>query len=80
MLADVYEGWVAGFLSGSNSILANSDAHIDVLEQAKAETDAQGLWAWIDNYCQTHPLDAVAQAADALGGELIRRVGKTNHR
>ena len=76
----MYEGWVAGFLSGANSILAGSEYHIDTLEHASAETDVQGLWAWIDNYCQAHPLDAVAQAADALGGELIRRAGKINRK
>lgn len=70
MMADVFEGWVGGFLTGSNSILSNSPTNIDVFAQA---TDAQGLWAWVDNYCQAHPLDSVARAADALGGELIRR-------
>jgi hypothetical protein len=75
-MADVYESWVAGFLSGSNSIISNSD-HIDILKQSSAQGDAQGLWAWVDSYCQAHPLNAVAQAADALGGELIRRAARS---
>jgi len=32
--------------------------------------DAEGLWAWVDNYCGTHPLNSIGQAADALLGEL----------
>jgi hypothetical protein len=78
LLPDVYAGWVAGFLSGANSILANSVDHIDTLKQAAIETDAKGLLAWIDNYCQSHPLNSVSQAADALGAELIRRAWKGN--
>ena len=70
MTADVFEGWVGGFLTGSNFVLSNSPPNIDIFARA---TDAQGLWAWVDNYCQSHPLESVATAADALGGELIRR-------
>jgi hypothetical protein len=80
MMSDMYEGWVAGFLSGANSVLATSEDHIDTLEQAEIDTDAQGLWAWVDNYCQAHPLNSVAQAADALGAELIRRAWKANRK
>jgi hypothetical protein len=75
-IANNFEGWVAGFLSGSNSVLSSNPAlGIDILEQVSAQSDAQGLWAWIDNYCQSRPLNSVATAADALGGELIRRAG-----
>jgi hypothetical protein len=78
--ANNFEGWVAGFLSGSNSIIASNPAlGIDILEKASAQSDAQGLWAWIDNYCQTHSLNSVATAADALGSELIRRAGGGVH-
>jgi hypothetical protein len=78
--ANSFEGWVAGFLSGSNSVIASNPAlGIDILEKVSAQSDAQGLWAWIDNYCQTHPLNSVATAADALGGELIRRAGGGVH-
>jgi hypothetical protein len=76
--ANIFEGWVAGFLSGSNSITTNSFT-IDTLKEPSAQGDAQGLWAWIDNYCQAHPLNSVASAADALGGELIRRAGGAAH-
>ena len=79
-LEDVYKGWIAGFLSGANSILSNSENHIDTLERARAETDAQGLWAWIDNCCQAHPLGSIAQASDALSAELIRRAAAFNRK
>jgi hypothetical protein len=28
--------------------------------------DAQGVWAWIDNYCHANPLDEVSGAAEAF--------------
>lgn len=31
-----------------------------------AGTDADGVWAWIDNYCATHPLDEQVDAARAF--------------
>jgi hypothetical protein len=67
-----YQEWVAGFLSGANSIIVPEDK-IDTL--AQPNLDAQGLYAWVDNYCIAHPLNTIAQAADALGGELIHRAG-----
>jgi hypothetical protein len=72
LLPDVYEGWIAGYLSGSNAIISY-EYHTDDLAQAQKQTDARGLYAWIDNYCQAHPLNSIAQAADALSGELIQR-------
>ncbi len=24
--------------------------------------DAEGVWAWIDNYCHTHPLEMIERA------------------
>jgi len=29
-------------------------------------TDADGVWAWIDNYCQEHPIDRLFIAAEAF--------------
>jgi hypothetical protein len=28
--------------------------------------DAQGVWAWIDNYCHAHPLVQISEAASAF--------------
>jgi hypothetical protein len=78
--ANIFEGWLAGFLSGSNSIIAANPAlGVDILKEVSAQSDAQGLWAWIDNYCQIHPLNSVATAADALASELMRRAGGGGH-
>jgi hypothetical protein len=79
MLADVYEGWIAGFLTGANSIISNTE-HIDTLAEIIAHRDAEGIWAWIDNYCQSYPLDSIATAADKLGAELIRKAANASHR
>jgi hypothetical protein len=46
--------WVAGYLSG-----ANMDD--DTKPEALLGTDFNGLMAWIDNYCQAHPLNNVFQ-------------------
>jgi hypothetical protein len=49
-----------GFLSGI-------DATINVTKLSPLNgTDAQGVWAWIDNYCQAHPLDKLGDAALAF--------------
>lgn len=78
--ADIFQSWVAGFLSGANSIINSNPAlGIDTLKEPSGQGDARGLWAWIDNYCQTNPPNSVATAADALGSELIRRAGKAAH-
>jgi hypothetical protein len=75
VLTDTYQSWVAGFLSGSNSVIATDDLKIDILEGQAKLGDAQGIYAAIDNYCQSHPLNSIAEAADVVGGELIRRSG-----
>jgi hypothetical protein len=74
-LVDVYQGWVAGFISSSNEF-ANNTQHIDILQHAP---DAQGIWAWVDNYCTAHPLNSVAEASDSLAAELILRAWKAKN-
>ncbi len=27
---------------------------------------AKGVWAWIDNYCQAHPIEMITTAAEAF--------------
>src|SRR5271165_5759814 len=49
--------WVLGFLSG----LAET-ATIDPLNG----TDGEGVYAWIDNYCQEHPIDQLVTAVEAF--------------
>ena len=58
--AQGYEQWILGFLSGVGWQGAQSG--INPLNGL----DANGVWAWLDNYCQVHPLDPLVEAAAAL--------------
>ena len=51
----VLDAWLDGFLS------ARPSSEIQ---------DLEGAQAWIDNYCQMHPLDRVVDAADALAPSM----------
>lgn len=51
-----YEQWVVGYLSG---VTAATAGKVNPLNNV----DADGVWAWFDNYCQRHPLDTIASAA-----------------
>ena len=53
--------WVLGFLSG---IAYEGPENDDPL----AGTDAQGVFAWIDNYCRANPIDHISAAAEAFYG------------
>ena len=57
--------WVVGFLSGVNLESPSTDFLLG--------NDFDGLMAWVDNYCQSHPLDKVATAASNLVIELRSR-------
>jgi hypothetical protein len=48
-----------GFLSG---IGYEGDANLNPLNGM----DAYGVWAWIDNYCQAHPIETIMEAAEAF--------------
>jgi len=53
-------------LSSFNSLTDDASAP-DFLK----DEDWDGLIAWMDNYCATHPLDKLAKAAQALELELL---------
>ena len=55
------EMWVTGYLSG-----LNMESSTDFLR----DRDADGLTAWIDNYCRGNPLHGITQALHALRNEL----------
>lgn len=57
--ADAYEGWVMGFFSG---VGWEGPQNIDPLNG----TDAEGVWAWIDNYCAANPLIKIDEATAAF--------------
>lgn len=52
--------WVVGFLSGVGFL--GYFNNIDPLRGV----DADGVWAWIDNYCMAKPLDNIADASGAF--------------
>lgn len=66
------EAWVLGFLSGAGDI---GGPDLDPLRGL----DAAAVAAWIDNYCQSHPLKKIVDAAAAFvaahprGGASARR-------
>jgi hypothetical protein len=51
------EAWVLGFLSG-----VGFEAFFDPLNGM----DAEGVWAWVDNYCARNPISPIVDAAKAL--------------
>jgi hypothetical protein len=75
VMAGTYESWIAGFLSGSNSIISG-ELKVDILEQQTKLADAQDINVWIDNYCKSHPLVPISEVANELGRELIRRAAR----
>jgi hypothetical protein len=52
--------WVLGFISGFAA--ANVENHFDPL----ANTDAPGVWAWMDQYCWFHRTNRIIEAAVAF--------------
>jgi hypothetical protein len=64
------EGWVVGFLSGAN--VESEGNSTDFL----VGTDADAIFAYIDNYCSAHPLDQISTGAVHLRFELKARADK----
>lgn len=73
-LEDMFVSWVQGFLTALNAVLASR--HLPGTADVSDGIDAEGLLAWIDNYCSQHPLDSIAKATLALNTELTVRAGK----
>jgi hypothetical protein len=53
------EQWVLGFIDG---ITEASGGSLDPLNGVEAET----VWEWIDNYCQSNPAKSIADAGAAF--------------
>ncbi len=58
--------WVAGYITAANNYVATRS---DIAHGI----DANGLDAWIDNYCLANPLDSVGKASSALVAALLAR-------
>jgi hypothetical protein len=60
--------WMTGAISEA-AILLLENRQVDMLRN----TDADALIAWINNYCQQHPLNQLQTAINALIAELLQR-------
>jgi hypothetical protein len=69
--ARLLEEWVLGFVSGANIY----DDSPEMLKQMDEPT----IFAWVDDYCRTHAVELVDDAAFELMQELLRRTGKADH-
>lgn len=49
--------WILGFLSGVSYESSSGDNPL-------SGVDADAVWAWMDNYCQTNPLDHIFLAGE----------------
>jgi hypothetical protein len=58
--------WVLGYVAGMGFLSGK-----DLL----SGLDYGAVVSWVNNYCEAHPLEQVADAAIALGIELARRHG-----
>jgi hypothetical protein len=66
------EQWVSGYLSANAVNIAlrfESKFEMNML----AVTDSDAVYAAIDNYCATHPLNSVANATDFVSGQVLQR-------
>jgi hypothetical protein len=61
-----YVSWVQGFLTAINLFA-------DETHDVTRGIDSDGLVSWIDNFCQQHPLENIAFAAQQLLSELKSR-------
>lgn len=55
--------WLGGFISGANALGTRSGL-------AGEQNDFRDLQLWMDNYCRTHPLEKISEAATALVSSL----------
>jgi hypothetical protein len=58
-IADEETNWVVGFLSGVGFMGRGNVNPLDGM-------DAEGILAWIDNYCRAHPIERIVEAAGAF--------------
>lgn len=54
--------WVLGYLSAAGQISSAAGGGADPLK----DMDAQGVWAWVDNYCKANPIKRVWEASMAF--------------
>ena len=60
----IVQNWLMGYLSG-----VAMESGIDYLKEAEGES----VYIWVDNYCNSNPLERTVNAADKLIIELRKR-------
>ena len=63
-LNPVQRAWVFGYVTASSQWLLPPER--GVMRNLAEGTDADGVSAWVDNYCSSHPLETIYSAAEAL--------------
>jgi hypothetical protein len=69
----LFHQWVLGYISGVNWRAPTADL-LDA-----TELDYAALMSWMDNYCQTHPLDPITKGANELVMVLETKAEKRSH-
>jgi hypothetical protein len=70
LAAHTEEAWLLGYLTAYNEW---SNDPNDPNANVTKETDADGVFAWMDNFCQSHPVDTIATGSTSLIGYFISR-------
>jgi hypothetical protein len=60
-----YENWLIGFVNGASFMISGLDLW--------KNTDIAAALAWVDNYCQSNPLQDIGIAAGQLVQELVNK-------
>ncbi len=60
--------WILEFISGVNSMSPAGDRMV-----GRSIRDIEAVTAWVQQYCRSHPLDYMPNAAGALRVELSKR-------
>ena len=72
---DMYDQWIAGYLSGMNATLGK-EGRSDPLAVIKSSEQSN---LWLQNYCQANPLDTLQVAIHHLYAELVSKT-KAQHK
>ena len=74
--------WADGYVTARNSAVAeqlstyfkgNVTDTMSVDFDLLKGTDVAAMEAWLENYCQAHPLDQLIKAMSSFTGELLER-------
>jgi hypothetical protein len=67
---EVARGWLLGYLSGINHVLADDKKGFDPLNKLNSADQA---YLWIENYCKANPLKQLSAAGSLLYLELEKK-------